>query len=138
MSKVYTIRQALLHADLIDSVDGYEVYCDGYAHYLVTPLGVDIDVSCCCREPKARRVALTTVARHRYEVYNKDPDFFWDHESGTLFWLQISSGRERDWSLSQTDILVRQIIDALNREDIAEAIRIRKMSGKICQDTTTV
>ncbi len=119
-----------LHSDVIKNgkclkmeCDHY-LLCDGTNHYHATPL-CDIKPveSCWCAFAKnGSRPTKTSfplnrekLARPRYEVYNKDPDFFHDHETGALIWLQLSSSpKRRDCYI---EVLLTQIIELLNRKE---------------------
>jgi hypothetical protein len=123
LAPVYTIREALKKSRLVSSFDGYEEYCDGINHYVADPSGIAVSHGCNCPDGQLHRQIQMPVARPRYEVYNKDPDFFWDHDKGVMFELSLAGGSKQNWSLASPDWMIWKIVELMNREDCAEALR---------------
>lgn len=119
MADIYTIGEALQRSKLLSDEDGYRTYCDGVNHYIATPSNVAPSCGCNCGDANAEKPLQDPIARPRFEIYNKDADFFWDHKTGGLFWLQLSSGDKPNYSLHRPDCLVEKIVTLLNRDDNA-------------------
>lgn len=125
MSRPYLFRDVLEKGKRISSEDGHHIYCDGNNHYHLYPnLDMKVKEGCPCQTLRDHpldsfhrplRVDYKTEARPRYEVYNKDADFFHDHLTGGMIWLKESS--RGDGGVTWIEQLVEQILTLLNREE---------------------
>jgi hypothetical protein len=117
MGDVYT-HSVLERGRVLAREDGHCLVCDRMRHYRFSPDGVQDLGICTCDY----HCVTGQPARPRYEIYNRDADFFWDHKKGALFWLKLSSGVKDDYSLADTAYLVEKIVDLLNRDELREAL----------------
>jgi hypothetical protein len=119
MAKTYTYDDVLKNGRLLGHEDGYRLICDRRYHYRFGPANVLCMGTCMCWDAKEWH---SIPAKPRFEVYNKDADFFWDHQKGAMFWLKISSGVEDEYSTADPSYLVEKIVDLLNRSNLAECL----------------
>ncbi len=126
---MYLYREVLKDCKIVSSEDSHHIYCDGHNHYHLFPnMDVEPKEGCWCKAvASVARGPLTLnhqkLARPRYEVYNKDPDFFHDHINGGMIWLK-QSNRPDTGETYWIEQLVEQILNLLNREEHATILRL--------------
>ena len=121
MADSYLYNDVLRTGKVVYREPGCRIVCDGHNHYGVTDLDMRPIHSCIC-SGKPETPPTQPVARPRFEIYNKDADFFWDHKYGVMFWLRLSGGIRDNYSLVQPDTYVADIVALLNRQDHADIL----------------
>lgn len=137
-SRFHLYRDVLLKGKILGIIDGHRLYCDGYNHYHLTPkMDMHLKEGCRCQEttdplPNQRRktkIDYRNRARPRYEVYNKDSDFFHDNLTGGMIWMKESSAPDQGGIL-WIEALLREILVLLNRNE-HEAILLQGEQGRV-------
>lgn len=126
MSRPYLFRDVLQKGKIISSEDGHHIFCDRHNHYHLFPNhDMKPKEGCGCKVHEEHpldsfhtplRLDYQNLARPRYEVYNKDADFFHDNLNGGMIWLKQSS-RPDTGEMYWIEQLVTQILTLLNREE---------------------
>ncbi len=139
MSSPYLYSDVIKDGKCLKSSDGHYLFCDSKNHYHVN-LTHDIRPATCCtckatkKDWFSTRVDRSSLARPRYEVYNKDNDFFHDHKIGTLVWLKlVHSPDNNDYYI---EAMVNQILVLLNRKE-HESVLLSRQSGETEKRETT-
>ena len=95
MDKPYLHHDVVKNAQIIKATADSYLFCDTYNHYVLTPDAFTLQAGCSCKLATTSIVRVM-MARPRFEVYNKDPDFLWDHECDTLFQVKKSGSGKAD------------------------------------------
>ncbi len=85
------LEEILKTGEVIVAEDGCFLVCDKAHHYAFSPAFFGATETCDCNGIPCLWGGLPSPARPRYEVYDKDPEFFWDHKHDILVWIKITS-----------------------------------------------
>lgn len=98
MSEPYLYRDVVMKGKILKATVTDYLFCDDHNHYILSPERFALYTGCFCgaNAGLATTRDYAKAARPRFEVYNKDPEFMWDHESDTMFWVKKSGGGKAD------------------------------------------
>ncbi len=122
MVKPYLFNEMLIASTIIKRERDYYICCDTHNHYVVSHGTIQVLCGCYCQSLSFKEQGYTPallytpsrapIARARFEVYNKDEEFFHDHQTEAMYWLKNNSG------CGDPYLIVDRIIKLLNSDDL--------------------